>query len=300
MRKRARKGESRIQLNEEERKRLQDLKGKIDKDDSDLMGLVYKKEEVGGKRKLMGDEEEEEVDEEGEGEEFADAANDGEDDDDDDEEEDKDGKEPDDSESNDSDSNVVSSEVCAPAGPKRSHKPVPSGYVCSACKGDHGVHWIFDCPIYLAKKGKGAAEQPTAKKSKNKGIIEPNKDKVFVSGLPFDVTKTSVMDFFSSYGSVKSLQLFCFDDTKRCKGDGIVQFEKEEEAKKAIKEGNGKEMEGRWLKIVEVKSKNKTRKGGKGGKGGKGKFEKGEKGEKFEKGKGKGKFEKRAAKRVKN
>ncbi|GMH69695.1 hypothetical protein TL16_g05222 [Triparma laevis f. inornata] len=264
MRKRARRGESRIELTSEEKKRLMDLKGKVDLDDRDLMGLVYKKNEVGEKRKLLGVEEESE----GEGEE---EEVDVEEKDDDEEDENDDEENDNDSASSNSSSNVVSEEPpsCPPVvGPKRSHKPVPPGYVCSACSGSHGVHWIFDCPIYLAKKGK---QLPSAKvdkteeertKKKGKGITEPNKDKIFVSGLPFDTKKNDVMEFFSTYGTIKSLQLFCFDDTKRCQGNGIIQFETEKEAKKAIEVGNGKEMGGRWLKVVETRKAGGKKGGG--------------------------------------
>ena len=85
------------------------------------------------------------------------------------------------------------------------------------------------------------------------------------------------MEFFSPFGTIVGLQLFCFDDSKRCTGNGIVHFASEEEAKKAREEGNGKKIKERWIKIDKVKAKNVTMKGkgkgkgkGQGGKEGKG------------------------------
>ena len=173
-----------------------------------------------------------------------------------------------------------------PVGAKRASKPVPPGYVCSACKGELGKHWIFDCQVYKDKKNackppKQEQQNKGKQKKDNAGIIHPSANKVFVSGLPYDVKNSSVMEFFSPFGAVSALQLFCFDDSKRCKGEGIVTFEDAEGAGKAIEEGNGRKFEdsGRWLKIEKVKpkmgGKGKVKRGkGRGGKGGKGGKEK--------------------------
>ena len=85
------------------------------------------------------------------------------------------------------------------------------------------------------------------------------------------------MDFCVEFGQVKGIQLFCFKDAgKRCKGDGIVQFENAEQAAKAIA-NSGKTWPGgsgeRWIKITKVLPKKKTMNGRdqSGGEGAKGK-----------------------------
>jgi len=116
---------------------------------------------------------------------------------------------------------------------KRRSKPVPEDYVCQACKNEHTPHhWIYDCPYKIHLKG----SREVAKKYR--GINDPASRKVFVSGLPFDVKVKGVEAYFESEvkgGKVMHCKLFLFDDTKRCKGQGIITFGTDESAKNALK-----------------------------------------------------------------
>jgi len=112
------------------------------------------------------------------------------------------------------------------------NKPVPSDYICQACKNRHTPsHWIYDCPDKVTVRG------ANKKKKKDRGIHDPDSKKVFLSGLPFTVTAEAVEVFFSTThncGIVSSVRLITFKDTKRCNGQGYVSFNTEEGAKLAL------------------------------------------------------------------
>lgn len=112
--------------------------------------------------------------------------------------------------------------------PRRS-KVVPTDYVCFACKNAHlPAHWIYDCPNKVTVRG-------TNNKSKDvRGIKNPDDKKVFVSGLPFEAKAKDVTEIFAPCGTISHCNLFTYDDTGRCKGQGIVTFETEEAAQKAL------------------------------------------------------------------
>mmetsp|Transcript_10764 Transcript_10764/g.15182 ORF Transcript_10764/g.15182 Transcript_10764/m.15182 type:complete len:436 (-) Transcript_10764:92-1399(-) len=116
---------------------------------------------------------------------------------------------------------------------KKRSKPIPEGYKCSACQNKHTpAHWIYDCPDKIRKPGCNKVAK------KLRGINEPASHKVFVSGLPFDTKTKDVENYFQNIqkcGTVVHCKLLTFEDTKRCKGQGIVTFDNEDGAKNALK-----------------------------------------------------------------
>ena len=112
-------------------------------------------------------------------------------------------------------------------------KPVPADYTCFACKNKHKpAHWIYDCPDKLYQPG-----YREVKKSK-RGMTEPSSRKVFVTGLPFNARSKDVKIYFEkdkNCGKVAYCKLLTFEDTKRCKGNGIITFESDEGARNALK-----------------------------------------------------------------
>ncbi|KAL3800260.1 hypothetical protein ACHAWO_013842 [Cyclotella atomus] len=114
-------------------------------------------------------------------------------------------------------------------------KPVPPDYVCSACQnkssqdGEFSPHWIYDCPSKVTKKG------CNTKSKKTRGLTDPPSRKVFVSGLPFDVTERGVKQYFDTAGEVVHVKLLKFEDSQRCKGQGILTFDTDAGAKAALK-----------------------------------------------------------------
>lgn len=112
-------------------------------------------------------------------------------------------------------------------------KPVPPDYVCSACQnkpkdGEFNPHWIYDCPFKITKRG------CNTKSKKNRGLTDPASRKVFVSGLPFDVTERGVKKYFDQVGEVVHVKLLKFEDSQRCKGQGILTFDTDAQAKDAL------------------------------------------------------------------
>lgn len=114
----------------------------------------------------------------------------------------------------------------------KSNKPIPSDYICQACKNRHTpAHWIYDCPDKVTVRG------TNKKRKKERGVNDPDAKKVFVSGLPFDVKTRAVEDFFSitkNCGTVAAVRLVKFEDTKRCNGQAYISFDTDEGAQRAI------------------------------------------------------------------
>jgi len=77
--------------------------------------------------------------------------------------------------------------------------------------------------------------------------------KVYVGNLPFGVADDDLKEMFSQYGEVEEAVVIKDKFSGRSKGFGFVTFANEESAKKAISEMNGKEVQGREIKVNEAK-----------------------------------------------
>ncbi len=76
--------------------------------------------------------------------------------------------------------------------------------------------------------------------------------KIYVGNLPFSVDEESLKNIFSDFG-VEEVTLIKDKFSGRSKGFGFVTIADDSAAKKAISELNGKDYEGRELKISEAK-----------------------------------------------
>lgn len=76
--------------------------------------------------------------------------------------------------------------------------------------------------------------------------------KLYVGNLPFSVDSEGLKKLFEGY-EVKEATLIQDKFSGRSKGFGFVTIEDDEAAKKAISEMNGKDVEGRELKVSEAK-----------------------------------------------
>lgn len=85
--------------------------------------------------------------------------------------------------------------------------------------------------------------------------------KLYVGNLPYSVTEESLKALFSQFGPVESVVLIKDRETGRLKGFGFVEFEVQADAEKAL-ELNGKDFEGRALKVNMAKPRES---GGSGG-----------------------------------
>jgi RNA recognition motif-containing protein len=90
---------------------------------------------------------------------------------------------------------------------------------------------------------------------------------IYVGNLPFSTTDDDLNQLFSPYGSVSSARIIKDKFTDRSRGFGFVEMDNDDEADKAIEATNGKEVDGRALKVSEGKPREEKR-GGRGGGGG--------------------------------
>ena len=77
--------------------------------------------------------------------------------------------------------------------------------------------------------------------------------KLFVGSLSWNVTDDMLRDFFAAVGTVTSATVITDRDTGRSKGFGFVEMSSDDEAKKAIAELNGKELDGRSVTVNEAR-----------------------------------------------
>ena len=77
--------------------------------------------------------------------------------------------------------------------------------------------------------------------------------KLYVGNLSFDTTAQDLETMFGEIGTVESTNLIEDRDTGRSRGFAFVEMSSEEEANSAIAEFNGKDVDGRSLKVNEAK-----------------------------------------------
>lgn len=99
--------------------------------------------------------------------------------------------------------------------------------------------------------------------------------KLYVGNLSFNTTAQDLTELFASVGTVQSANVIEDRDTGRSRGFGFVEMSSQEEGQNAITEFNGKEIDGRELKVNEAKPQTNRagaggggRSGGGGGRGG--------------------------------
>ena len=76
--------------------------------------------------------------------------------------------------------------------------------------------------------------------------------KVYVGNLPFTIGSDKLKEAFASYGEIEEATVISDKFSGRSKGFGFVTFVEDAGAEKAIAEMNGKDLEGRELKVNEA------------------------------------------------
>ena len=89
--------------------------------------------------------------------------------------------------------------------------------------------------------------------------------KLFVGSLAFSATDQDLNDFFAQVGTVVSAKVVMDRDTNRSKGFGFVEMSNDDEAKKAITELDGKELNGRAVNVSEARPREERPSGSFGG-----------------------------------
>ncbi len=77
--------------------------------------------------------------------------------------------------------------------------------------------------------------------------------KLYVGNLAFQTTSEKLQDLFAQAGSVTSASVVEDRETGRSRGFAFVEMSTNEEALAAIEQFNGKEVDGRTLKVNEAK-----------------------------------------------
>ena len=77
--------------------------------------------------------------------------------------------------------------------------------------------------------------------------------RLYIGNLPYSATDQSLRDTFSQCGTVESADVIMDRDTGRAKGFAFIEMSTPEEALAAIKSFDGKDYEGRALKVNEAK-----------------------------------------------
>ena len=83
--------------------------------------------------------------------------------------------------------------------------------------------------------------------------------KLYVGNLPYDMNNEDLGKHFEEYGTVSSAVVITDRDTGRSKGFGFVEMENPDEADKAIAAMDGKEMNGRSIRVNEARPKTNNR-----------------------------------------
>ena len=89
--------------------------------------------------------------------------------------------------------------------------------------------------------------------------------KLYVGNLDYSTTEMALNELFSQVGEVVSVNLITDRMSGRSKGFAFVEMVEYDAAQEAISQLNGKEVDGRALKVAEARPKQDNRGGGGGG-----------------------------------
>ena len=88
---------------------------------------------------------------------------------------------------------------------------------------------------------------------------------LYVGNLSYSTTSADLSELFGALGEVTSVNLITDRMSGRSKGFAFVEMAEYDAAQKAINELNGKEIDGRAIKVAEARPKRDDRGGGAGG-----------------------------------
>jgi RNA recognition motif-containing protein len=91
--------------------------------------------------------------------------------------------------------------------------------------------------------------------------------KIYVGNLPFSASDDEIRSLFGTHGDVQSVNLITDRETGRPRGFGFVEMD-ESGADAAIAALDGKDMDGRALKVNEARPRNDRSGSGGGSRGG--------------------------------
>jgi len=87
-------------------------------------------------------------------------------------------------------------------------------------------------------------------------------NKLYVGNVSYQVNESSLEQTFSSFGKVKSVKIITDRETGRTKGFAFVEMESDEDAQNCITNLDGKELDGRPLRVNIAQDKKDTKSNG--------------------------------------
>ncbi len=77
--------------------------------------------------------------------------------------------------------------------------------------------------------------------------------KLYIGGLPFEITEDELRDLFVEIGTVESVNIITDRESGRSRGFGFVEMASDAEAKAAVEQLDGKDFMGRRLTVNEAR-----------------------------------------------
>lgn len=77
--------------------------------------------------------------------------------------------------------------------------------------------------------------------------------KLYVGNLSYDTTEATLSDLFGSIGEVVSVSLITDKMTGRSRGFAFVEMADDRAAQESIRQFNGREVDGRSIKVAEAR-----------------------------------------------
>ncbi len=91
---------------------------------------------------------------------------------------------------------------------------------------------------------------------------------IYVGNLSYGTSDADLEQLFTEFGQVTSAKVIMDRETGRSKGFGFVEMASDDDASQAIEALNGKDLDGRGLKVNEARPREDRPRGGRGGGGG--------------------------------
>lgn len=86
--------------------------------------------------------------------------------------------------------------------------------------------------------------------------------KLFVGGLSFSTSSERLREAFAAIGAVESATVVTDRETGRSRGFGFVEMQTAEDAQQAVSRLNGKDLDGRQIKVEIAKPSDRSGGGG--------------------------------------
>lgn len=85
--------------------------------------------------------------------------------------------------------------------------------------------------------------------------------KIYVGNLSYQATEDTVRESFEEFGEITDLVIIKDRATGRSKGFGFITFDSAQSADRAVEEMNGRQLDGRAIKVSIAQEKQRTSSG---------------------------------------